>query len=155
MTSEQGSFGQADVQPRRGRIVARVLSSDLNITLLHKQAAERYGHLAKNESVTSTSACNDLCPPPWIEHVSKIRGFAAMSTNPVCEFAEHFSACSASNEVCKTLPVKFRCCPAHCVQSAYECYKGPPTNFLCVPKSIQPWMVDKIRLIVHGSSSQV
>ncbi|KAH3807659.1 hypothetical protein DPMN_136006 [Dreissena polymorpha] len=55
MTSEQGSFGQLDVQPRRGRIVARVLSSDLNITLLHKQAAERYGHLATNESVTSTS----------------------------------------------------------------------------------------------------
>ncbi|XP_052782482.1 uncharacterized protein LOC128218809 isoform X2 [Mya arenaria] len=136
-----------EYKPRRGRIVARVHGSKLNIPSLHKKAAERFASQTR-----VNSECGELCPPQWLTYIDGMRGLIANVSEPACEFAEQFSACSVPHEICQTTPVRFRCCPSHCVTSAATCYRGPPTDFICVPKTIQPWMEKMFKLLVLGQA---
>ncbi|XP_060567152.1 uncharacterized protein LOC132725948 [Ruditapes philippinarum] len=132
----------ACAQTRGRRIITRIHSNELVIPLHHKQNAIDM----KTGKAYAPNSCGTGCPPQWVDVVHSMAGLVPNVSEPMCEFADKFSPCYHEGDVCPKNLVEFTCCPSRCMPSVDACYHGNPPEFLCVPKSIQPWLGTIFRL---------
>ncbi|XP_045200246.2 uncharacterized protein LOC123554280 [Mercenaria mercenaria] len=141
-----GACAQSNGYPRRGRIIRRFRSNELVIPFHHQQN----GIDMRTGKTYASESCSGDCPPKWIDLVHGLTGLNPNISHPMCEFSDAFLPCSVEGKVCRHKPVQFTCCPTRCMPSVKECYGAQPPEFLCMPKSIQPWLQTMFRLNIWG-----
>ncbi|KAL4220356.1 hypothetical protein ACF0H5_020762 [Mactra antiquata] len=122
--------------PGRGRIVARIRSDQFVIPAhLQRNALDiRTGQ----PYASAEPVCSDQCPPPWM---GMLKNIAPNISQPVCRIAHEFTPCMPGGNPCQmSRSVPFTCCPAQCMPDVVNCFTQKPSDYLCIPRSFQPWI---------------